>query len=131
VIVQIIDAQPDRLRWPRASDRQRIDEQPELVIECISGADEPAHLAVVQDDVARLHRIRQTGQSDFPRLPVPNPLVVLSRQFQGGEQASADAIDGGGLELAAEQAVAPFPQLGGSEQRDRLGQQYRCQMQAR
>ena len=31
--MQILDAEPDSLAWTRASDRQRVGQQPELVIE--------------------------------------------------------------------------------------------------
>ena len=70
MIVQILDAQPDSLARTCASDRQRIGQQPELVIEPVGGGDEFANLVVGEDDVARLLRVRQTGKPDFPCLPV-------------------------------------------------------------
>ena len=91
MIVQILDAEPDGLARTRASDRQRIGQQSEPVIECVGGGDELAHLVVGEDDVARFLRIRQTGKSDFPRLPVLNALVVLRCLLQRGAQATARA----------------------------------------
>jgi hypothetical protein len=114
MIVQILDAQSDGLARPRASDRQNVAEQAELVIVGIGGTDEVPHLVVWDDHVAHVLRIRQACKPDFLRLPILNPLVVLPRQLQGGEQASADAIDRGGCDLA-EQAVAPLLQLGNGE----------------
>ena len=128
--MQILDAQPDGLARTCAGDRQRIGQQPELMIEPVGGGDEFAHLVVGEDDVARFLRIRQTGQSDFPRVPVLNALVVLRRQLQRGAQATAKPVDGGRCHRA-EQAVAPFLQLGGGEQCHRLGQQHAGEMQAR
>ena len=68
MIVQILDAQPRGLARSCAGDRQRIGQQPELMIEPIGAGDEFAYLVVRQDDVARLLRIRQTGKPDFPCL---------------------------------------------------------------
>ena len=130
MIVQILDAEPDGLARPRASDRQRIGQQPELMIEAIGGGDEFAHLVVRDDDVARFLRVRQTGKSDFPCVPVLNALVVLRRLLQCGAQAAAEPIDRGRCHRA-EQAVAPFLQLGGREQRHRLRQQHAGEVQAR
>jgi len=54
----------------------------------ISGADELPHLVVREDHVARLCRVRQTDQTDFPCLTVLNPLVVMySVSCDLGEQA--------------------------------------------
>ena len=130
MIVQILDAQPHGLARTRASDRQRIGQQPELVIEPVGGGDEFAHLVVGEDDVARFLRIRQTGKSDFPSIPVLNALVVLRRLFQCGAQATAEPVDRG-RRHRAQQAVAPFLQLGGREQCHRLRQQRAGEMQAR
>ena len=77
MIVQILDAQTHGLARSCAGYRQRIGQQPELMIKPIGDADEFAHLVVRDDDVARLLRIRQIGKSDFPCLPVLNALVVL------------------------------------------------------
>ncbi len=88
MIVQILDAQPDGLARTCASDRQRIGQQPELMIEPVGGGDEFAHLVVRENDVARFLRIRQTGKPDFPSVPVLNALVVLRRLLQCGAQAS-------------------------------------------
>ena len=88
MIVQIFDAQTHGLARTRARHRQRIGEQPELVIDAVGGGDELAHRVVGQDDVACFLRIRQTGQSDFPRLPVLNALVMLRGLLQRGTQAS-------------------------------------------
>ena len=71
-------------------------EQAKLVIEPVGGGDEFAHLVIGEDDVARLLRIRQTGKSDFPSIPVLYALVVLRRQFQRGAQATAKPVDGRG-----------------------------------
>src|SRR6516162_3568754 len=100
------------------------------MIEAIGGGDQFAYLVVRDDDVARLPRIRQTGQTDFPRLPVLNPLVMMSCQLQGSEQASADSIDRGRRELA-KQAITPFFQLVRVEELHRLGKQHASQMNAR
>ena len=70
MIVQILDAEPNRLARACASDRQRIGQQPELIIETIGGGDEFADLVVRQDDVASFLRIGQGGQSGFPSIPV-------------------------------------------------------------
>ena len=91
MIVQILDAEPDGLARTRASDRQRIGQQPELVIERVGGGDEFAHLVVGEDDVARFLRVRQTGKADFPSVPVLNALVMLRRLLQRGAQASGKA----------------------------------------
>ena len=58
------------------------------MIESVGGADEFAHLVIGHDDIACLLRIRQTGKSDFPRLPVLNSFIVPSRQFQRGAQTA-------------------------------------------
>ena len=52
------------------------------MIEHIGGGDELADLGVGKDDVAGFLRIRQTGESDFPRVPVLNPFVMLRCLFQ-------------------------------------------------
>ena len=116
MIVQILDEQPHGLARSCAGYCQRIGQQPELMIKPIGHADEFADLVVRDDDVARLLRIRQTGKPDFPCLSILNALVVLRRQFQGGAQTTAEAIDRR-WRHRAQQAVAPFAQLGGSEQR--------------
>src|SRR6516225_7027163 len=109
MVVQILDAKPHGLTRSCAGDSQDVDQQTQLMITSVGRCDEVSDLCVGDDDVARLLRIRQTGQPDFPSLPVLNPLVMMSRQLQGGEQASANAIDRGGGDLA-EQAVAPLLQ---------------------
>ena len=91
MIVQILDAQPNRLAWTCAGDRQRIGQQPELMIERVGAGDEFAHLVVGQNDVARFLRIRQIGKSDFPGFAVLNALVVLRRLLQRGAQATRRA----------------------------------------
>ena len=58
------------------------------MIEAIGGGDKFPHLVVGKDDVARFLRIRQTGKSDFPSIPVLNALVVLRRLLQCGAQAT-------------------------------------------
>ena len=68
--MQILDEQPRGLARSCAGYRQRIGEQPELMIKPIGDADEFADLVVRDDDVARLLRIRQTGKPDFPCLSV-------------------------------------------------------------
>ena len=88
MIMQIFDAQTDGLARTCASDRQRIGQQPELIIELVGGGDEFAHLVIRQDDVARRLRVGQTGKSDLPSIPVLNALVVLRRLLQCGAQAS-------------------------------------------
>src|SRR6516225_12081740 len=100
------------------------------MIEAIGGGDQFAYLVVSDDDVARLPRIRQTGQADFPRLPVLNPLVMVSCQLQGSEQASADSIYRGGCNFC-EQAITPFFQLVRAEELHRLGKQHAGKMNAR
>ena len=91
MIVQILDAQPDGLARSCAGDRQRIGQQPELVIEHVGGGDEFAHLVVGENHVARFLSVRQTGKADFPSMPVLNALVVLRCLFQRGAQAAARA----------------------------------------
>ena len=88
MVVQILDAQPRGLARACASDRQRVGQQPELMIEAVGGGDELAHLVVGDNDIARFLRIRQTGESDLPSIPVLNALVVLSCLLQRGAQAS-------------------------------------------
>ena len=61
MIVQILDAEPNRLARARARDGQHIGQQPELVIGTIGGGDERAHGVVAQNDVACALRVRQTG----------------------------------------------------------------------
>ena len=91
--MQILDAEPDGLARARARDCQRIGQQPELVIGTIGGGDELAHLVVGKDDVAGLLRIRQSGESDFPRAAILDALVVLRGLFQCGAQAGAKPVD--------------------------------------
>ena len=86
--MQIFHTETDGLAWTRASNRQRIGQQPELMIEVIGGGDEFAHLVVGENDVARGLRIRQSGKSDFPGVPVLNAFVMLCRLLQRGAQAS-------------------------------------------
>ena len=88
MIVQIFDTQTHGLAWTCASNRQRIGQQPELVIETVGGGDKFAHLVVGQNDVAHGLRIGQSGQSNLPSIPVLNALVVLRRLLQRGAQAS-------------------------------------------
>ena len=130
MIVQILDAEPDGLAWTCASNRQRIGQQPELIIDPVGGGDEFAHLVVGQDDVAGGLRIRQTGQSGFPSIPVLNALVVLCGLLQRGAHASDKPVDGR-RGHRAQQAVAPFLQFGGREQCHRLRQQRAGEMHAR
>ena len=117
--MQILDAQTHSLARSRARDRQRIGQQPELVIKPVGAGDKFPNLVVGEDDVPRFLRIRQTGQSDFPGFPVLNALVMLCGLLQRGAQATAEPIDGRWCHRA-QQAVAPFLQLGGLEQRRRL-----------
>ena len=107
MIVQILDTEPHGLARSCAGDCQRIGQQPKLMIEPVGGGDKFAHLIVGDDDVAHLLRIRQTGKSDFPCLPVLDALVVLRRQFQGGAHAAAEPVDRGRCHRA-EQTVAPI-----------------------
>ena len=100
------------------------------MIKPVGAADECAHRVVAQNDVARLLRIRQTGKSDFPSVPVLNALVVLRRLLQRRAKATAEPVDGG-RRHRVEQAVAPFLQLGGREHRHRLRQQHAGEMHAR
>ena len=86
--MQIFHTQTHGLAWTCASNRQRIGQQPELMIEVVGGGDELAHLVVGENDVAGCLRIRQSGQSDFPGVAVLNPFVVLRRLLQCGAQAS-------------------------------------------
>ena len=117
--MQILDAQPRRLAWTRAGDRQRIGQQPELVIDPVSGGDEFAHLVIGEDDVAGLLRIRQIGQPDFPSFPVLNTLVMLCGLLQRGTHASDKPVDRR-RGHRAQQTVAPFLQFSGREQCHRL-----------
>jgi hypothetical protein len=130
MIVQILDAQPNRLRRPCPGDRQHFAEQPELGVTGIGGGDEFSHLGVGEDHVAHFLSVRQAGKADFPRLPVLNPLVVVSCQFQGGVQAPANPIDRGGCQCA-KQTITPFFQLVRVEELHRLGKQHVGQMHAR
>ena len=75
MVVQILDAEPDSLAWTRTSNRQRVGQQPELIIDPVGSSDELPHRGVGENDVAGLLRIRQTGQSDFPGVAV---LIRLS-----------------------------------------------------
>ena len=93
MIVQILDAEPDRLAWTDAGHRQRIGEQAELVIEPIGADDEFVDLVVREDHVARFLRVRQIGKPVLPSFPVLNPLVVLRRLLQCGAQATAEPVD--------------------------------------
>jgi len=74
---------------------------------------------VTELDIPRYLRIRQTGQSDLPGFPVLNALVMLCGLLQRRTQATAEPIDGRWCHRN-QQAVAPFLQLGGHEQRRRL-----------
>ena len=76
--MQILDAESDGLARARASDRQRIGQKPELMVEDVGGGDQFAHLVVRQDDVARFLRVGQTGEPGFPGFPVLNALVVTA-----------------------------------------------------
>ena len=77
MIVQILDAEPNRLARARARDCQHVGQQPQLVIGTIGGGNELADLGVGKDDVAGFLRIRQGGESDFPGVAVLNPFVML------------------------------------------------------
>ena len=91
MIVQILYPQPHSLARACAGHRQRIGQQPELMIKPVGAADECAHLVVVQNNVARSLRIRQTGKSDFPSVPIMNALVVLRRLLQRSAKATRRA----------------------------------------
>ena len=110
MIVQILDAEPNRLAGARARDCQQIGQQPEFVVGTIGGGDEFADLGVGKDYVAGFLRIRQGGEANPPRVPFLYPFVMLRRLFQRRAQAGAQAIDGR-RRYRAEQAVAPFLQF--------------------
>ena len=112
MVVQILDAEPNRLARARARDCQHIGQQPELVIGAIGGGDELADLGVGEDDVAHLLRIRQTGEPDFPLAAILDASVVLRGLLQRGAQAGTKAVDRA-WSHRADQAVAPFLQFGG------------------
>ena len=124
MVVQILDAEPDSLAWTRTSNRQRVGQQPELIIDPVGSSDELPHRVIGENDVAGLLRIRQTGQSDFPSVAVLNPFVMLRCLLQRGTHASNKPVDGR-RGHRAQQAVAPFLQLGGCQQRQGLRQQQR------
>ena len=130
MIMQILDAQAHGLAWTCASNRQRVGQQPELVIDAVGGGDEFAHRVVGQDDVAGGLRVRQIGQPDFPSVPVLNPLVVLCGLLQRGTHASDKPVDRRRCHRA-QQTVAPVLQFGGRQQCHRLRQQRAGEMQAR
>jgi len=106
MIVQILDAEPNRLARARARDCQHIGQQPELVIGTIGGGDELADLGVGKDDVAGFLRIRQSRESNFPGVAVLNPFVMLRCLFKCSAQTSAEPINGR-RRHHVEQAVAP------------------------
>ena len=128
--MQIFNTQPDDLARACAGDRQRIGQQPELMIQHISGGDKFVHLIVGKNNVARLLSIRQIGKADFPGVPVLDALIVQRGQGQRGAQTATKPIDSGRCHRA-EQAVAPLFQLGSREQCHRLGQQGAGEVYAR
>jgi hypothetical protein len=95
IVLQIGHQQAHGLRRPRPGDRQHVHQHPELLIKRVSDADEVSDLVVAHDHVARLRRVRQTGESDFPRLGVPNALVVLRGQIERGGETAAEPVDRG------------------------------------
>ena len=82
--MQILDAQPGGLARSGARDRQRIGQQPELMIEAVGGGDQFAYLVVGDDDIAHFLRVGQTGKSGLPSIPVLNAAVVLRRLLERG-----------------------------------------------
>ena len=66
MIVQILNAEPDGLARTCAGNRQRIDQQPQLMIQYVSGGDKFVHFLIRENDVPRLLCIRQASKSDFP-----------------------------------------------------------------
>ena len=108
--MQILNAQSDDLARACAGDCQRIGQQPELMIERVGGGDEFAHLVVRENNVARLLRIRQTGEPDFPGVPVWMR-SSWARSAAARRTGRAKPIDSG-RRHRAQQAVAPLLQLG-------------------
>src|SRR4051812_22181078 len=110
MFVQVLNAQPDSLARSGASDRQYVGEKPELFVEPISGGHKLAHLVVRQDDIPRTLCVWQIGQTVFPRLPVLDALVMLTRQLQSGAQAATQPVDGRRSQCC-QQAIPPILQL--------------------
>ena len=105
--MQIFNTEADGLARTCASNRQGINQQPQLMIQYVSGGDKFVHFLIRENDVPRLLCIRQASKSDFPGFSILNTLVVMRYQHQRGTQTAAKSIDGC-RRHRAKQAITPF-----------------------
>ena len=105
MIVQIFDPQTDGLAWTCASDRQRVGQQPELIVDAVGGSDKRAHLVVGEDDVSRFCAFGKL-EARFPKRPGFEFACRVAPPVPVRRSGSDEAIDRG-WRHGAEQAIAP------------------------
>ena len=94
-----------------------MDEQAESAIALMGGGHETDHGLIVEDDVARLRRVRQGSKPDLPGPHIRDPRIVIGCYLKRGVQRFYGPVDACGCK-PPDQAIAPPLKLLRIEQRN-------------